>query len=56
MSDMKEKLVGIINNHCHDNYYTDPDGAAEAIIAALPDMVKPLEWARAHVWGQTSSR
>lgn len=39
MSDMRETLMGIIARDV-----MDVEASADAIIDALPDMVKPLEW------------
>lgn len=39
MSDMRETLMGIVARDVMDVGET-----ADAVIAALPDMVKPLEW------------
>lgn len=47
MSDMREKLADIINTECHDSVHggiTGAHDAADAILAALPDMVPELEW------------
>lgn len=41
MSDMRETLTEIIGTHVE---FCGADAAADAIIAALPDMVERLEW------------
>ena len=47
MADIKTQLIGIMeDNHVgeRNRERLDTDAAADAIIAALPSMVKPLEW------------
>lgn len=41
MTDMRDKLAQIISD---DRFYGGPLHIADAIIAALPDMVEPLGW------------
>lgn len=43
MTDFREKLAKIIGDHASQAHRY---GAADAIIAALPDMVQPLGWER----------
>jgi len=48
MSDMRDNLIGMMAEylpHPSDDEYAD---AADAILAALPDMVKPLVWRGEH--------
>ena len=42
MTDLTDKLADVIGK----NVSQSPRGIAHAIIAALPGMVKPLEWSR----------
>jgi len=52
---MRDKIAQIVNEHETMNG-VDHKGAADSIIAALPDMVVPLVWTRADLsaWGEIS--
>ena len=64
MTDLREKLADVIcSNRAVDNWQATPSDydLADAIIAALPDMVQPLVWedfegrgAKAKAWGKAN--